>query len=112
MLRISALLLAITIFGSIAKVRIISHCLILISALHCLATLLESLLICHPLATAWDPSAYGTCNSEIGPYVTLEALGLLIDLAITVPTIHDIWHLQMSRRVRLRLIAVFSVGGM
>jgi hypothetical protein len=84
--------------------------LIIVSALHCIAVVLEVFLICRPMAAAWNNNLAGTCGDQIVSYVVLEILGLLIDLVILVWPVWLLATLQLSPKTKAWLIFIFSSG--
>lgn len=86
LLRLSAILFPKRIFivkrDEWAPFKIASAVLVGLSVSHGVATLLQIFFICRPLAAAWDPNAQ--CVNETLAYVTLEVVGLFIDLGILI----------------------------
>jgi hypothetical protein len=87
------------VYGGIALVIVIN------------AVVLFSLIFrCHPVEKAWDTHIAGTCvKSAIIPYISAVA-SPVTDAFVFVLPIPIILHLNMERRKRVRLVAVFSVG--
>ncbi|KAL8953265.1 MAG: hypothetical protein Q9222_000870 [Ikaeria aurantiellina] len=87
-------------------------CLALLAfcVLQSLATILATCLICTPTAAAWNSSISGKCGSQMVAYVVLESIGAAIDLSILVMPLPTIWRLNMERRQKMVISALFSVG--
>ena len=78
--------------------------------LYGLIVLLETFLICRPLAVDWNAHTRGTCGDQVVSYVVLEVLGLFLDFAILVVPLPSIWKLQISVRRRMLIAIDFSIG--
>lgn len=98
------------VFKSMDAVRRLCLGLLLVVGLHGLTTVLVTVLICHPIAVAWDSTLTGECGSQVVAYVVLEAVAALIDLVILIVPIPVIWRLQSDWQYNLALSMLFSVG--
>ena len=68
--------------------------------------------ICFPPSKLWDPSVDATCgNQQILDYAT-PIPWVLTDFAILISPVPVIKSLQVSRRKRAGLYAIFLMGGM
>ncbi|KAL2047342.1 hypothetical protein N7G274_001363 [Stereocaulon virgatum] len=111
LLRISALLSIKAMFCPLPDGRErMGNGLIVATALHGIAVVLEVFLICRPIAAAWDNNFAGMCGDQIVSYVVLEILGLLIDLVILVLPVWSLAKLEYSLRRKAGLSFVFSGG--
>ena len=72
--------------------------------------MLLTVLICHPIAAAWDSTLTGECGSQVVAYVVLEAVAALIDMVILIVPIPLIWRLHMSWQRKLATSMLLSVG--
>ena len=111
LVRISSSLFILRVFRA-RYCRFANWSLIALSLLCGIATLLEALLICRPVAANWDPSVNGSCGNELVPYITLEILGLLIDFGVITSPFYAIWRLPLSYLKRFKLLGQFSIGGL
>ena len=84
--------------------------MVVLATLHGVTTVLEIFLICRPLAGIWDLSITGRCGQQVVSYVILEALGLLLDLAIFILTLFLVWRLRMSIKRKVVISSSLSVG--
>lgn len=109
-IRLMATMAIIDIFGINRRIRYSSLGLLVVVGLHSLTTVLATLLICRPVAAAWDHDASGECGNQIVAYVVLESVGAMIDLMILIIPIPVIWKLQMSRQKKLGISILLSVG--
>ena len=90
--------------------QLLTKILLILSALYGIVLVLEVLLVCRPIAAAWDPNVKGSCGNEVIAYIILETLGLILDLAIAVLPVGFILDLQLNTRQNFAINGVFSVG--
>ena len=109
-IRISALLLIKKIFLFLWYVRYLVNIVIIFATLHSLAVLTVALLICRPMAAAWDTSINGTCGQQVLSYVILEIVGGLIDIVILMIPPPIVWKLLLRWPRRLGISIVLSTG--
>ncbi|KAF2230124.1 hypothetical protein EV356DRAFT_536682 [Viridothelium virens] len=110
LLRLSACLFDLKIFGTSRRVEISIWILEALSIIQWLVTLMESLLICKPSRKAWKPAIPGHCGNEILAYIWLESAGLFIDLAIVLVPLMEIYRLQIRMTQKLSIGALFGIG--
>ena len=84
--------------------------LLVVIGLHSLATVLTTLLICRPVAAAWDSDVSGECGDQVVAYVVLESVGALIDLIILILPIPGIWKVRLPWQQKLGVSILLSVG--
>ena len=96
------------VFKSKHGVRRLCLSLLLVVGLHGLTTVLVAVLICHPIAAAWDSTLTGECGSQVVAYVVLEAVAALIDLMILIVPIPLVWRLPMSWQRKLATSMLLS----
>lgn len=84
--------------------------MIVLCVIHGIASVLESFLICHPSAAAWNPKIEGSCQGQIVSYIILEVVGLALDVAILVLPLRRIATLHLPFEGKRNLMLVFSVG--
>jgi hypothetical protein len=83
-----------------------------ISIVFFVAALLEAFLICRPVSASWNPNANGSCGNEVVAYVVLEACGLFIDVITMLVPLYWIWGLQLKMHAKIKLLILFSMGGL
>ena len=110
LVRISAILLIIKVFGRNTRYLWTARLLLIAAILYGLVVLLETFLICRPIAVDWNAYIDGTCGDQVVSYVVLEVLGLSLDFAILVVPLLLIWRLIMSSRGKMSVSIVFSMG--
>lgn len=74
------------------------------------SVILETFLLCRPLAYNWDTSIAGTCGNRNATYVVAGTLNLVTDLMVMALPVPHIWKLQLSFSKKIALSGVFSVG--
>lgn len=110
LIRCTAIFALDSIFGLVRMFHLEALGLLLITVLHCFATVLATCLICHPIAAAWDNRIHGTCGDEIVAYVVLEVLGALIDVLIIILPLPSIWTLHTEWQRKMGLASILSIG--
>ncbi|KAH8819336.1 hypothetical protein F5884DRAFT_717660 [Xylogone sp. PMI_703] len=65
---------------------------------------------CKPLELAWNPLILGTCIDRPATYKATAILGLMVDIYIIILPIPTVINLQIPRRQKIGLIALFTVG--
>ena len=84
--------------------------LLVIAILFGLVVVLETFLICRPLAVDWNAHIDGICGDQVVSYLVLEVLGLFLDSAILVLPLLGIWEVPMSLRRKTSIVIMFSMG--
>ena len=74
------------------------------------SVILETFLLCRPLAYNWDTSISGTCGNRNATYVVAGTLNLVTDLMVMALPLPHIWKLQLSFSKKIALCGVFSLG--
>lgn len=111
MIRINALLFIARIFFYQAYKRM-AYVFSAICAVHGLASVLVTCLICQPIFAAWDNSVHGTCGNQAVAYVALESVGLLLDLVIVVLPQRPLFGLRLRLQETLAVSALLSCGSL
>lgn len=89
---------------------VIIRVLILIICLFYIAITIVKIWQCIPRARAWDKSVEGTC---VDFSRLLNASGLfntITDVLILLVPVKSIWNLNMKRRQKVKIVAIFTVG--
>ena len=110
LMRFAAIISIVTIFGHIEWLRYSSLGLSVVVGLHSLATVLTTLLICRPVAAAWDSDISGECGDQVVAYVVLESVGALLDLMVLIIPVLAIWKSQMSLQKKIGVSVLLSAG--
>ena len=84
--------------------------LLVIAILFGLVVVLETFLICRPLAVDSNAHIDGICGDQVVSYLVLEALGLFLDSAILVLPLLSIWKIYISLRTKISIAIMFSMG--
>lgn len=81
-----------------------------LSCLHAMASVLEIFLICRPFAAQWDPRILGLCGDQVVSFVTLEVIGLLLDLGILLLPVHTIFYLNARQSQKWKAIFILDIS--
>ena len=98
------------IFGSFKWIVWTTRLLLVIVILYGLVVLLETFLICRPMAVDWNAHINGICGDQVVSYLVLEVIGLCLDFAILVLPLPIIWRLSTSLRDKISITILFSIG--
>ena len=110
LIRVISLLVIERIFGFNRVLRSSFRGLLVLSGLHGLTLMLVVFLICRPIAAAWDSSVIGECGNQVVSYVSLEAIGALIDLVILALAPPMIFRLHIPWKKQVLYSSLLSVG--
>ncbi|CBF80316.1 hypothetical protein AN8328.2 [Aspergillus nidulans FGSC A4] len=75
-----------------------------------ISVVLETLLLCRPLAYNWDTSTDGECGERNATFVVAGTLNLVTNLMVMVLPLPHIWKLKLNLAKKLALTAVFCMG--
>jgi hypothetical protein len=68
---------------------------------------------CQPVAFTWNRNiAGGHCVTTRAAYISVGAINLVIDAATVCLPIREVTKLELSRRKKIGVFAVFLLGGM
>ncbi|KAJ5674916.1 uncharacterized protein N7477_004850, partial [Penicillium maclennaniae] len=110
LIKSSIMLFYLRIFGTKKSSRISILVTMTIVWMWAVSVILETFLLCRPLAYNWDTSIAGTCGNRNATYVIAGTLNLITDLMVMALPIPHIWKLQLSLSKKIALCGVFSVG--
>ncbi|MCJ1230933.1 hypothetical protein MMC12_007607, partial [Toensbergia leucococca] len=103
--------LYVTIFSKLRLFRIATFTVMGMSIAYAVVVVLETLLVCSPIAFNRDRIVRGgTCSTQIKAYEAVGILNLLIDIAIIILPMPCLWKMQLPVSKRLGLTAVFGIG--
>ena len=72
----------------------------------------SSLIPCIPVARYWDPSIPGGCINRSDLHYALAGFNILNDIALLVAPMPYLKNLQIPRKAKAVLIAVFACGSL
>lgn len=75
------------------------------------STTVAGLFQCNPVHKAWDTQVPGTCFNQVALYLSNAALNIVQDVLIYFLPIKMLWNIQLPRKQRIALMAVFAIGG-
>ncbi|KAI9715534.1 MAG: hypothetical protein M1828_000786 [Chrysothrix sp. TS-e1954] len=108
--KLSILQFLVSIFTK-SSVRWATAVIATLSCLFWLAYVLETFLLCRPLAYSWDKTiAGGRCGSAYADTLGPPIVNLLLDFMITVLPMPSLWALQIPRRTKLQLSGILGLG--
>jgi hypothetical protein len=68
--------------------------------------------LCDPIRSYWDLRVPGTCGNAEDHFFSTSVVGIFLDWAIWILPIPVVNRLNLPRRQRMGLLAVFGLGGM
>lgn len=98
------------IFGSKQSFRIGVFVTMTIVWMWSASVILETFLLCRPLAYNWDTTIDGSCGERNATYVVAGTLNLITDLMVMVLPLPHIWKLQLNVAKKVALLSVFCIG--
>ena len=75
-----------------------------------IADTLASIFTCMPRKKIWEPSTPGHCVKIGIVVITNGAINVISDFSVLVLPLNSIWGLQMPRKRKIALSAVFATG--
>ncbi|RAL03900.1 uncharacterized protein BO80DRAFT_453034 [Aspergillus ibericus CBS 121593] len=111
LIKCSVMLFFTRIFGSKRPFRMCVCVVMVIVWLWAISVILETFLLCRPLAYNWDiTTPNGICGNRNATYVVAGTLSLITDLMVMALPLPHIWKLQLSIPKKLALSFVFCLG--
>lgn len=110
LLRVGALVLLRSIFGTRASSRWTAEILLCFSVVYGIAVILAGILICKPIEAAWDPKVPGDCVDQVKVFICAEAVGTALDLAILAFPMLSIIDLSLPLKKKIWVIFILSAG--
>ena len=89
-----------------------AYTIMFVSISYGIAVLMEAVVLCRPIAYAWDKSIEGTCGNATKAYEAVGILNLFIDIAIIILPMPSLWRLQLPFAKKVGLTAIFGIGFM
>ncbi|PLN79473.1 hypothetical protein BDW42DRAFT_172895 [Aspergillus taichungensis] len=111
LVKTSMMLFFMRIFGTKRSFQISVGIVMTIVWLWAISVILETVLLCRPLAFNWDTTIPGgTCGDRNGTFVSAGVLNLVTDLMVMALPVPYIWKLQLSTAKKIALSLVFCMG--
>ncbi|KAL8717842.1 MAG: hypothetical protein Q9225_004949 [Loekoesia sp. 1 TL-2023] len=96
---------------AIRTFRLLAYFVAVIVSGWALSVILETFLLCRPFAYNWDPTIKDfTCGDRNAAYIGAGSLNIATDLMVLCLPIPMVWNLQIPRRNKAILTAVFGMG--
>ncbi|KAI1740020.1 hypothetical protein F4680DRAFT_448630 [Xylaria scruposa] len=73
--------------------------------------MLSFILACIPREKIWNPKLPGRCIDNDAALIASSAINILSDVTILLLPLAAIRHLQVARKSKLKVAAIFAVGG-
>lgn len=67
---------------------------------------------CRPISRVWDPTTNAECIDSTIVWAIMGSLNVLTDILVLCLPLPKLWRLQMRRRIKLQVIAIFSIGSL
>ena len=75
-----------------------------------IAILFHAAFLCSPTEKFWSPFIKGDCMDLGSTYITSAAFSAVTDIVILILPLHATWSLQMARKQKIAVSAVFLIG--
>ena len=93
-----------------SKLNIVIRAFITIVILFYVGLTIAKICQCLPRARIWDKTVKGTCVDLVKLLDVSGAFNILSDVSILLVPLKGVWSLQMSRKRKAAVYAVFTVG--
>ncbi|KAL4806820.1 hypothetical protein BDV18DRAFT_159989 [Aspergillus unguis] len=111
LVKTSIMLFYLSIFGTKRSFRISTTITMVIVWLWAISVILETMLLCRPLAYNWDTTIPGgKCGNRNATYVVAGTLNLVTDLMVMLLPVPHIWTLKLNLAKKIALTSVFCMG--
>ncbi|KAF2087760.1 hypothetical protein K490DRAFT_65599 [Saccharata proteae CBS 121410] len=109
-IKLSILHFYLRIFGSDKHFRWAAYGVGAIVVMWMMSVVIETFLLCRPLAYNWDQSIAGVCGQRNTVYVSAGVINMITDVMCMVLPAPTIWKLQLPLARKIALIFLFSLG--
>jgi hypothetical protein len=107
--KLSICVLLLRIFSS-RKQKIAAYCVMVLTGLWFIMTICVALLVCRPVQKNWDIAIPGTCDTSGTGYMSVAVVNIFNELCLLVLPAPMLRQLQISRRYKIGIAAIFSSG--
>ena len=90
----------------------LTQSLILINGLFYIIYFFIPIFLCFPRSKIWNPEAAGHCLDVDVLYMASSCFNMVSDIAMLSVPVYTIWKLQISRRRKIGISAIFLTGGL
>lgn len=91
--------------------RYVIYSVMVFIALTVFACVVANIFQCTPVDFAWNKNQQGSCINQVALYYSNAGLDIFQDLVIYLLPIRILYQLQLPRKQKIALIAIFVVGG-
>jgi hypothetical protein len=92
------------------KQKIAAYCVMVLTGLWFIMTICVALLVCRPVQKNWDIAIPGTCDTSGTGYMSVAVVNIFNELCLLVLPAPMLRQLQISRRYKIGIAAIFSSG--
>lgn len=111
LVKLSLLSLYLQLFKSQLLFRILAYIVATLSTMLALSGILLGILFCQPFAYNWDHTIEGGhCGDSPKFQLSTAIVNMLLDFFVVLLPMPVLWSLKMSRKRKLMLSAIFSLG--
>lgn len=111
MVKISILCLCHRVFA-LTRFRMIAKFWICFLILNMIAAFVTSVFACNPIAGFWDASVSAWCVNDVVEIMCFAVINIITDLVVLIMPMPIIWHLNIARRQKYILSAIFVLGSL
>lgn len=91
--------------------RLVAFCVMALSFMWMVMTILAGLLLCHPIKMNWDPQTPGgRCGNQYAAFVTVAAVDVFNEILLLLLPLPMVLNLHIGRRYKIGLACVFCSG--
>ena len=90
--------------------RMACHIFLVIVAGLTVGATIATLLQCIPLVGAWDKTITATCTNTATFWYAWAVINVVTDVALLLLPVREVLRLQLPRREKYGLLALFSLG--
>lgn len=106
-----SILLAYTHIFSVQPFRVVCYGILVLNLAYFAAVILQTFLICRPIAYSWDLSIPGgSCGNQKSANRSIGVINMISDLLLVVLPIPMLWGLQMPRGRKIAIGMIFGMG--
>ncbi|KAL9020024.1 MAG: hypothetical protein Q9185_002712 [Variospora sp. 1 TL-2023] len=107
--KISILILYLRIFIS-KQFRLACYINLGIVAAFTIGSVFATILQCIPIKASWNRDMEATCTNSASFWIAFAVINILTDAIILFLPMREVLHLQLGRREKIGLLALFSLG--
>ena len=67
---------------------------------------------CMPIQKAWEFERPGKCINFLSFFIGMQVPNIVLDIVILALPVSAVYHLQMSKKKKISVTAIFLLGGL